>query len=665
MKRIIKEKGILISIFVLFFLIIEIATFKWVHFSLLPTHFIIDISLVIGIASLAFLFKPNWLSTVYLSCIYAISLTLFLINATMYEVYFDLFSLQQLLLLGEAQAVFEFSFLSIPSIIFGSVVTVIYVSLNIIAIRLFRRKGTIKKYYPKAILPLVGVVLMLLLLFGSSSPSIERYMNLNDITIFKRANLEKYGLVGYYTKEYQLLILHNRHIPSTDTPTTNTPSTDTPATNISDPTLTPPTTEITDPDPALFGLLEGMNIITIMIESGQEFAINPYLTPNLYQLMTEGLHFANNYSENKTSVSEMLGITGNYPSGYFNPWYYDYDFSFSLPNLLKDTYITSYYHDNEPGFYSRGELMPQLGFENIYFHDDLYPGEPMWTWNGDYTLDSQTIERILPYMITTEAPFYAYWSTLSMHGPYDQGPQNIALFDELGYFEQIDQAEAEGLWTNILADYSERRQAQIRHYQAAVMDFDHAVGRIVEELTLHDLLDNTLIILYGDHFVYYDGIGLDIHGLSSDEYYKMQLYNTFFTMYNPTLTQAYLETTGSDSSRITEFTSPHVIVPTVLDLLGIHYDPNIYLGDSIFSDAEHVFYSHKLSGIFTDSLYSNDGYDIVYNRLGVDDEAITSFRHQSEIVAYRLTYITDYYTSSRHTRAPTNPDEETSGDDIN
>lgn len=114
--------------------------------------------------------------------------------------------------------------------------------------------------------------------------------------------------------------------------------------------------------------------------------MNETLTPNLWRLAHEGLYYENSYSENKTNVSELIAITGNYPTINFNPKDYSYDFSYDLPSILADDgYVTNYFHDNVASFYSRGSLMPQLGFQNIYLHEEMYPGEEIWNWNGNYT----------------------------------------------------------------------------------------------------------------------------------------------------------------------------------------------------------------------------------------------------------------------------------------
>ena len=51
-----------------------------------------------------------------------------------------------------------------------------------------------------------------------------------------------------------------------------------------------------------FGLLEDKNVIMIMMESFQWFAVDEYLTPNIYNLAKDNLTFSNHYSNNKTNV---------------------------------------------------------------------------------------------------------------------------------------------------------------------------------------------------------------------------------------------------------------------------------------------------------------------------------------------------------------------------
>lgn len=134
---------------------------------------------------------------------------------------------------------------------------------------------------------------------------------------------------------------------------------------------------------------------------------------------------------------------------------------------------------------------------------------------------------MLPNLSSSDEPFYSFWATLSTHGPYDYGLVNKRLFTELGYFDRIDQAEADGLWTNILAGKDEEDILRIRHYEAAVMNLDDALGMMLDDLEEKGLLDDTIIVLFGDHNVYYHDIYLKRFEDTDNSYYNMEMYHNF------------------------------------------------------------------------------------------------------------------------------------------
>ena len=292
-----------------------------------------------------------------------------------------------------------------------------------------------------------------------------------------------------------------------------------------------------------------------------------------------------------------------------------------------------------------------MGFENLYFHDEIYPDTPRWEWDGNLTLDSLTASNMVDLMFETDDPFYYFWTTLSMHGPYNEGEENIQKFIDLGYYDLIETAEANGDWVNPILGYTESDQElkfdKMRYYQAAMMDFDKALGIIMDKLRDQGELDNTLFVIYGDHTAYYEKFNHIILNKDHIEspYYEMELYTTFAVMYNETLTNTYLE--NHTSNVIDKVTSPYNIVPTVLDLLGETYNTNFMIGDTIFSDLEHVFYSNKLTTFFTDRLYSDNGYDIVYQKGTVSDTYLEEFSYQSQKIIDKLQWINDYYVYTR------------------
>lgn len=630
MKQILKDKLPYIIAFIIAYYLIEITTFIWVDFSFLPKDFLIDLMLVFSIVAGSLLFESKKATMLYFSFFFTIMLLLFFVNATMYKVYLDLFTIQQLQLLGEATEVVNFEHISVWGIVIGILYAIVYV----IVMRLIHKHTktqelSTKLYYQKMFPMFLTSIIIVFSFFMINTESIDGFVEDKNVASFKRSSLEQYGLIGFYTKEISNML------------------------EKTDP-IAIPDSEIDYADPTeYFGFLEGKNVITILLESVQPFAINETLTPNMYQLAEDGLYFEYSYSENKTNYSELIGIVGNYPMTPVGFKSSDYDFSYGMPQVLNALgYQTSYFHENVPTFYARGSLMVNLGFENQYFHDDLFPGEPIWNWNGDYTLDSLTMEKMLPNFTTTEEPFYTFWATMSTHGPYNYGTKNIALFNEKGYFAQIDRAAADGKWTNILAEGEAADQMRIRHYQAAVMDLDVAIGMMMDDLEQKGILEDTVVVLYGDHNVYYHEITKKRFAENND-FTNMDMYENFFCIYNPSLTERYLELSGDTDSTIDKFASTYNIVPTLYDLLGITYDEDMFFGHSIFSDKKDVFYSIKLTGFFDDNFYSSNGIDIDYFKEGIENytvEEIQAFLDNCQLIKYKMERVNNRYIYSREKR---------------
>ncbi|QLY39778.1 sulfatase-like hydrolase/transferase [Hujiaoplasma nucleasis] len=634
MNTYLRQKFILIGIFIFFYYVIEIIAFLWIGFSVFPRSFLVDF-IFVAIVSLPILIIPShkW-SIIYMSVWLFFVNALFVTNANTFNAYFELFTLEQFKLLGEATDILNFTYMSVTAFIVFFVLIGLFVYLmKYLNKNLFIERIQIhKKHYFNVLALFTLLIFSLVMIF--STQEFETFYEYNEdqtLTTLKRESMKRYGLLAYYYKEAELIYFRNE--PSDGFKYIYTPNKET----------------------RYFGLLEGYNVFTIMIESGEEYAINEVLTPNLYLMMNQGLYLENHYSENKTNVSEVIGMIGHYPPNTFDSLLYDYEFESSLPLILSDQYETAYFHDNYPVFYSRGEIYSMLGFEHLYFHDDLYPDEARWEWDGNLTLDSLTAEKIVENMFVTDDPFYYFWTTLLTHGPYDEGDLNRQKFIDLGYYAQIDQAEANGDWVSPIASYQESDadviHQKMKYYQAAMMDFDKGLGLIMDALKAQGEYDNTLFVIYGDHTAYYEKfnhIVLDNDNID-EPYYEMELYTTLGLLYNQKLTDTYL--LSNNSNRISKVSSPYMIVPTVLDLLGHSYNQNFMIGDSLFNKLEHVFYSHKLTTFFTDRLYSDNGYDIVFQKGIVSDTYLEEFTYQSNRIIEKLQWINDYYIYTRKPKA--------------
>lgn len=632
------QKSKLIILFILFYHCFSFYTNIKLGFSPFPTYPFLDLLILLSISSFIFLFSSPRFAHFYLSMWMVLFAVIGVTNTTMYQIYGDLFSTNYLSLVGEAQEAFDWEFINLWDFLFALLILMIFIIFSDYQLKL--------KQAPKPKLPskkryttFLALFLSSLLLFFTSSNLLKKRIRINDypfterfyVSALKKSAFHDYGMLAFYTKELKYQVIDNFFIGDSE----------------------PPISDYQDRTD-YYGLLEGKNVIMILLESGQEMAVHPLLTPNLYRLKEEGVYFSNNYSVNKSNVSEFIGFAGNFPSIPYSFVHFEYDLPFTLPHLLNDQYVTSYFHDNTATFYQRHAVLPQVGFEHYYFHDDLFP-EPLpnwdngWRWTGDYTPDSVTIERILPHMFQTDQPFFSFWSTFSTHGPYTNSPgSNRDRFEVLGYFDLIEELEAEGLWQNPLeAMENDEDPFHFKYYQAAMMDFDVALGRIMEELESLDLLDDTLIVVYGDHHAYYHDLHLRLNGLRTEEAYQVdKLYDTILYMWNPILNQRIRKDYGTHE--ITTFTSPYIIVPTVLDLLGIPHKSDWYLSYSIFS--KHyipVFYSHQLKALMNDRFYTVDLETIIYEATPSTPIEREHFLFQALQVLQRQSNIDELYLNRK------------------
>ena len=103
-----------------------------------------------------------------------------------------------------------------------------------------------------------------------------------------------------------------------------------------------------------------------------------------------------------------------------------------------------------------------------------------------------------------------------------------------------------------------------------------------------------------------------------------KLYDTILYIWNPTLNERYIS--EHNTNTITTFTSPYIIVPTLLDLLGVEYKSDWYSNLSIF-DKNYlpVFYSHQHQAFMDNYLYTIDLEKIIYQDEDIAQKKLMNF----------------------------------------
>lgn len=368
-----------------------------------------------------------------------------------------------------------------------------------------------------------------------------------------------------------------------------------------------------------FGVSKDNNVVTIMVESLEWFAfindpsIYPnglnvndetldYLFPNLRKFYNMSTVMTNHYAKNKTDMSEIESTLGALPNSKYVAYNFaDNNMVYSVANSLKlldEDIVTSFFHNNTAEFYDRENVTPSLGFDNNYYIEDMVDFGVTSYITTDFenlNSDSDMIEHMKDVMFLEDERFYTHITTLSSHGYY--------VYREI-FNKWL--AKLESANVNISDD-------RLRNYLAGVMDFDYALGLILDDLENKDLMDKTTIFLYADHNAYVESLSSyvkDIFELEKEN--SLELYRIPFMIYDSNI----------DHQIINKFTTTYDIAVTLLDMLGVNYYKNLYYGNPVFGEETSILYS-KLSNIFMNNdLYFYNINNITYNDTSINDENI-------------------------------------------
>lgn len=308
------------------------------------------------------------------------------------------------------------------------------------------------------------------------------------------------------------------------------------------------------------GLYEGKNLILIMAESFNSFAISEELTPTLYKLTNESFVFENFYSPVILSTigGEFQELTGLYPhinllGGVWRRGtnYYQYGFG----NVFKnENYQTYAYHNNQYNFQNRDKYLKSIGFDNyIGCGNGLEDKINCNIWPES---DSEMIETTVSDYINSDTPFMTYYVTVSGHMAYNWSNEMSK--------KHKDKVESLDLPENVKA------------YIATQIELDEALSILIEKLEEAGKLDDTVIALVGDHYPY----DLDISDINKASSYErdsiIEINHSNFILWNSKTKTTNIKKVGSQID----------VLPTLLNLFGIEYDSRLIIGKDILANNE-------------------------------------------------------------------------------
>lgn len=352
------------------------------------------------------------------------------------------------------------------------------------------------------------------------------------------------------------------------------------------------------------GYFKDKNLIVIMMESVNEIFINPEYYPTFYKLYNEGWSFTNSYSPRNScstgnnEMSGMISLFSIYRTCTAND-YKDNIYPESIFNLYNQKgYTTNSFHNYTEHYYYRATIHQNMGSGIYYGVEDLgIPYKNAYKeWPSDISLMEEAMKRI-----DTEHPFMSWITTVTSHQPYytssEYGDKYLHLFENTNY------------------------PVTLKRYMSKLKELDLALARLLELLEEKNVLEDTVIVLYGDHYPY---------GLSNEDLNYVLSYNvnernnvdkTPFVIYNA----------GQTPKVFTEYTSYINILPTIANLFDLEYDPRLYIGEDILSPDYKTSYKNRV--ILADGSWEN-----VIGRYDATNGIMTYFGEQDyteeEVISY-------------------------------
>lgn len=642
-KNIIKEipvnKILKPIMFLIFAVVLEIIQFNTIGNSqILPTYFFFDLGVWIVMAGIIFVWNKTWAQNIFFYLFLAIQIVLNIVNAMLYNIFGYVFYFNMLTLLSEGIGAFSFSLIDWFSVVLNLIILAIIIVLQILV---DKKLSSIKVQIKK--LPVLAFNLVIMLsccLVGTTTYAVQKQciskidneFFWTDLT-FKNASLQKFGLYGYYLKDIYNLINY-------------------PTLQITDDDLLIQIKE-NDTDINTEALLYGDNLIMIMLESLDWFAIDPYNTPNLYKLLNESVLCTNYISNNKTNVSEDIGLLGYMPfEETLNIKNQEtLTTKYSLPNLYKSLeldYTTRYFHSYISGFYNRININKNIGFDELYFLEDAdidkNPNYDFNDWSSEVDFFEYFKNEIAP---TDGSKFMSFYLTVSSHGSYDK-PDNKRFTE---YYETYDKNLEE---TDFIQWFESQgyiypqdayTQKLLRNFKCAAMDTDKMIGKLLEHLNTElpdgtKLIDNTSLLLYADHNCYFEDLCYKVKGTNPSD-------NTQTTSY---VVPMMLYSNKLEAKKIDGFRDTYDIYPTICELYGLPYNKYMSLGYNILIDEDvYRIYFSQLVGYYSDKFYASDVLTAIHLTDDSSEEELKEFKDKL-VEFYKKQQTLNYIYKSKYTR---------------
>ncbi len=364
-------------------------------------------------------------------------------------------------------------------------------------------------------------------------------------------------------------------------------------------------------------LFKDKNVLLIHMESIQNFLIDlkindKEVTPFLNKLTKEGIYFNKFYpqiSVGTSSDTEFTLMTGLMPSSSGTVFvnYYDRTYHSMIEYFNKQGYYTFSTHANDADYWNRKTMYKTIGYKDFFAKEsyivpeDEESDELVGLGLSDKSFFRQFIPK-LKDIKENNNKFFGTVITLSNHSPFS----DIEAYGDFDVTMNYSYTTARGKKVSGQSPYLEN--TTMGNYIKSSHYADSALKELFEGLEKNNLLDNTIIILYGDHearipksdfeLLYnYDPIENRIIDREDEEYISMDNYSYDLLKNTPLI----IWSKDIEYNQIISKTmGMYDVLPTIANMFG--FEEKYSLGQDIFNDGEGIVVFPN-GNVLTDSVY--------------------------------------------------------------
>ena len=342
------------------------------------------------------------------------------------------------------------------------------------------------------------------------------------------------------------------------------------------------------------GIFKNKNLIFVQLEGIDDWLLTEKDMPTLYGMLNNSFVFQNHYSYynggGSTFNSEFAVNTGFITPLSYTQNAYSFNknsFPYSMANMFKNQdYDVNAFHMNSGEYYSRQTNYTNWGYDKYYGLLDINDYK-----DKSYTLDRELINDITfqEKMFPKNSKFVDYIITYSNHLPFTntKGVCKLLYDMEMDLDDTVDMGEeSSSMFVQLTEEECIRKQAH---------ETDYMMELLLKKLTELNLIDDTVIVVFTDHYLY------TVEDKTILDKYK----NTSNNLINKT--PFFIWQNNMKRTNIKEVTSQLNILPTTLNLFGINYNPNYYIGsDALSSNYKGIVFFSDYSW-YDGNIYVDNG----------------------------------------------------------